>query len=61
MRHFYVPNPKKRMVRDVGGTQLYEVLYSSVHNKDVFLFFEGPEVGPDENIAFIEQTREKKL
>ena len=41
-RHFYVPNPKKRMTRDIKGTELYNVLYVSPHNKDVFFFFEGP-------------------
>ena len=28
-RHFYVPNPKKRAVREVAGKELYEVLYLS--------------------------------
>ena len=48
-----MPNPKKRMVKDVGGTQLYQVLFTSEETKDVFLFFEGPELEIDEDIAHV--------
>ena len=46
-RHFYVPNPKKRVVREVAGKELYEVLYLSKHCNDIFFFFEGPEITPE--------------
>lgn len=59
IRHFYIPNPKKRMVKDVGGTELYEVLYLSNHssnkNKEIFFFFEGPQI-ENNNINLIENS-----
>ena len=59
-RHFYVPNPKKRMTRDVNGTQLYEILYLSKHgrnrDKEIFFFFEGPLVEVDQDLNEVDAT-----
>ena len=43
-RFFIVPNPMKRTINESEGTKLEQVLYSSPHNKEVFLFFKGYEV-----------------
>lgn len=48
-RFFIIPNPMKRMVIDAEGTVLYQVLYSSPHNNEVFFFFKGyPQSGGDD-------------
>lgn len=59
--HFYVPSPKKRNVKQVGNIEVYQVLYSSPHSKDVFFFFEAPAVSAGENISEMQEAREKKL
>ena len=40
-RRFYIPNPMKRMVRSQGETNLYTILYTSHHSKDIFFFYKG--------------------
>ena len=40
-RFFFVPNPFKRMILQTEKAELNQVLYSSPHTNDVFLFFEG--------------------
>ena len=50
-RYFLIPNPMKRMVSDVGGTQLFEVLYTSQHSKDVFFFFKGYEQQANDDLV----------
>ena len=40
-RFFFVPNPCKRMILKSEKAELSQVLYSSPHTKDVFLFFKG--------------------
>ena len=36
---FYVPSPYKRTIRKDADVELNQVLYSSPHTKDVYLFF----------------------
>ena len=40
-RFFIIPNPKVRIIRDVRGTLVYQVLYVSPHTKDIFFFWKG--------------------
>ena len=40
-RFFFVPNPSMRMIRKSEKSELYQILYSSAHNKDVFFYFKG--------------------
>ena len=40
-RFFKVPNPYKRMIRNSEKAELSQVLYSSPHTNDVFLFYKG--------------------
>ena len=48
--HFFkIPNPRKRIVRDVDGTILYQVLFTSQHTNDVFFFWKGNEIHLDNN------------
>ena len=48
-RFFVVPNPMKRVVKKVDGTELCQVLYVSEHTKDIFFFFKGFEAQPAMN------------
>ena len=41
VRFFVMPDPYMRMISKCDDTELYQILYSSQHSKDVFLFFEG--------------------
>ena len=40
-RFFFVPNPFKRMILRSEKAELSQVLYSSPHTNDVFLYFKG--------------------
>ena len=40
-RFFVLPNPYKRMIKHRQDTELYQVLYTSQHSGEVFLFFQG--------------------
>ena len=50
-RFFLIPNPMKRMVKKASGTELFQVLYSSPHSKDVFFFFKGYALSGGEDIG----------
>ena len=43
-RFFITPSPLTRTISRSGDTELYQVLYSSPHNKEVFFFFRGHQV-----------------
>lgn len=61
-RFFIVPDPKKRTIREIDGTTQDQVLYSSTHNNEIFLFYEGYElVGIEDLDEEMLQKREKKL
>ena len=40
--YFYVPNPLKRAIKQVGGIALYQLLYTGAQG-EVFFFFSDPE------------------
>ena len=40
-RFFFVPNPKMRMIQKSEKAELSQLLYSSPHTNDVFLYFKG--------------------
>ena len=50
-RFFLIPNPMKRLVINASGTELYQILYSSPHTKDVFFFFKGYAVQGGDDIG----------
>ena len=39
-RFFIIPDPVKRIIRDVGGTVVYQVLFVSEKTDDVFFFYD---------------------
>ena len=40
-RFFVVPNPQKRVIKDVRGTLVYQVLFESSETHDIFFFWKG--------------------
>ena len=63
--HFFkIPNPRKRIVRDVDDTKLYQVLFTSQHTDDVFFFWKGREVhieNDEDNSPYYIESEEQKL
>ena len=46
----------KRMVEKANGTELFQVLYSSPHSKDIFFFFKGYAIDGGEDIKISDRN-----